>query len=63
MEVKTMAKDYAIFSLKLANILATKGFQITKSRVNYKNPNYLVYYFKDTPELREAVEFYLTSLK
>lgn len=51
-------KDYAVFSLRLTNILANKGFQIVRSKVNYKNPQFLVYYFEDTPELREAINFY-----
>lgn len=54
-------KDYAVFSLKLANVLASKGFKITKSCVNYKHPQYMVYYFKDTPELRDAVEYYIAN--
>lgn len=57
-----MNKDYAVFSLKLANVLASKGFEITKSCANYKNPRYMVYYFKDTPELRDTVDFYISNL-
>lgn len=55
-----MNKDYAVFSLKLANVLASKGFKITKSYPNYKHPQYMVYYFKDTPELREVIDYYMT---
>lgn len=51
-----MSKDYAIFSLRVANILANKGFKIINSRVNYKDPKYMVYYFEDTPALRNALE-------
>ena len=52
---KNMKKDYVVYSLKVANILARKGFKIKKSSINTKFPKYMVYYFADTPELRAAI--------
>lgn len=49
-------KDYMIYSLRVANILARKGFKVKETRINIKFPQYLVYYFEDTPELRTAIE-------
>ena len=49
-------KYYTIFSLRIANILAKKGYQIYGSGVNAKNPKYSVFYFEDTPELRADLE-------
>ena len=48
-------KDYVVYSLKMANILARKGFKVKGSGINTKFPQYLVYYFEDTPELRAAI--------
>ena len=50
-----MKKDYVVYSLKVANILARKGFKIKKSSINTRFPKYMVYYFADTPELRAAI--------
>ena len=52
---KNMKKDYVVYSLKVANILARKGFKIKKSSINTKFPKYMVYYLADTPELRAAI--------
>lgn len=57
-----MKKDFIVFSLKMANVLANKGFKMTKSKVNVKNPKYMVYFFEDTPELRKAVDRYLSTI-
>ena len=52
---ENMKKDYVVYSLKVANILARKGFKIKKSSINTKFPKYMVYYFADTSELRAAI--------
>jgi hypothetical protein len=49
-------KYFVIYSLRIANALARKGFQIVDSRVNYKNPQYMVYMFEDTPQLQSAIK-------
>lgn len=48
-------RDYAIYSLRLAHELTNKGFQIVGTGINFSNPKYKVFYFKDSAELREAV--------
>lgn len=55
-------KDYIIYSLKLANYLANKGYQIKKTAININNPKYNVYYFEDLPELRAEVENFKSAL-
>lgn len=50
-----MNKDYVIYNLKLANLLINAGFEMVGSGINIQNPKYRVFYFKDTPELRKAV--------
>lgn len=45
-------KQYTIFSLRIANELAKRGFAIQGTGVNIKNPKYCVFYFEDTEELR-----------
>ena len=47
---------YKIFSLKLANELVDKGFVLLGTGINIKFPKYKVFYFEDTPELREAIK-------
>ena len=49
-------KQYTVFSLRIANILARQGFQIIGSGVNAKNPKLSVFYFEDTPEFRKSLQ-------
>lgn len=49
-------KQFTVFSLRIANILAKKGYEILGSGVNAKNPKYSVFYFEDTPQLRAEIE-------
>lgn len=49
-------KPYVVYSMRVANALIRKGYEMIGSRVNYKNPKYLVYLFEDTQELRQAVQ-------
>lgn len=51
-----MNKNYVVYSMRVANALIHKGFEMVGSRVNFKNPKYLVYLFEDTAELREAIQ-------
>jgi hypothetical protein len=53
-----MKNDFVCFSLRLANELTNQGFQIINSTINIKHPQYKVFYFKDSPELRKAVKKY-----
>ncbi|MFA6708401.1 MAG: DUF5659 domain-containing protein [Fusobacterium sp.] len=44
-----------IFSLKLANELMRKGFDIVGYEINLKNPILKVFHFEATKELSEAM--------
>lgn len=46
---------YAIFNMRVANELEKFGFKVVKMDKNHKNPRYMVYYFEDSIELREAL--------
>lgn len=48
-------RDYMIYSLRVANALVKRGFEITNTCVNINNPKLKVFYFEDTPELRTAL--------
>lgn len=50
-----MKKDYVVFSLRVANELVNKGFNVINAGVNIKFPQYKVFYFEDTKELRNAI--------
>ena len=47
---------YTIFMQKIANKLESRGFKVIKIVPNKRDPRYVVYYFEDTPELREALQ-------
>ena len=47
---------YAIFNMRIANELEKLGFSVVKMDKNHKNPRYMVYYFEDSVELREAIK-------
>ena len=51
-----MNNTYTIFSLRIANALAKQGFEIVNTGINVKNPKYSVFYFKDSEELRTALD-------
>ena len=46
---------YTIFMQHIANKLESMGFNVVKMAKNNKDPRYMVYYFEDTVELREAL--------
>ncbi len=46
---------YTVFSRRVANELEKQGFRIVKMEKNHKNEKFLVYYFEDTVELRDAL--------
>ena len=54
---------YAIFNMRVANELEKLGFKVIKMDKNRKNPRYMVYYFEDSVELREAVRPLITGKK
>lgn len=50
-----MNKYYYIYTAKMVDNLIEKGFKCLGSKPDFKNPNFQVYLFKNTPELRDAV--------
>lgn len=46
---------YAIFMPKIARALELRGFPVVKMAPNYKRPQFWVYYFEDSVELRQAL--------
>lgn len=53
--MKTNQTLYSIFSRRVANELEKQGFRIVKMEQNHKNEKYLVYYFEDSVEFRDAL--------
>lgn len=49
---------FKCFSAELAGYLRKKGFKIISTTVNLKKPQYDVFLFEDTKELREAFDAY-----
>lgn len=54
---------YAVFNMKVANELEKQGFKVIKMDKNRKNPRYMVYYFEDSVEFREALHPLITKEK
>ena len=52
---------YTVFSRKVANELEKQGFRIVKMEKNEKNEKYLVYYFEDSVEFRDALRPLITK--
>ena len=52
---------YAIFSRRVANELERQGFRVVKIEKNEKNNKYLVYYFEDSVEFRDALHPLITK--
>lgn len=47
-------KKYVVFSLKIANELVKRGFEIVDTGINIDDPHYKVFYFEDTTDFRKA---------
>ena len=52
---------YTVFSRRVANELEKQGFKIVKMERNEKNEKYLVYYFEDSVEFRDALRPLITK--
>lgn len=52
---------YTVFSRRVANELEKQGFKIVKMERNEKNEKYLVYYFEDSVEFRNALHPLITK--
>lgn len=55
METKSL---FVVYTKRLAGVLCDKGFKLIRTDRNDQKPNFYVYLFEDTPELRHAVEQY-----
>lgn len=51
-----MKKNFAVFSAAIATELLNRGFKCIDSKINTRFPQFKVFYFKDTKELRTAFE-------
>ena len=51
-----MDNTFKVFTRRLAIKLRERGFQIVKTEVNSKKPEFDIYCFEDTEELRKAVD-------
>ena len=49
-------KLYPIFTRRLVVALEEKGFKVIHMEPNRNNPTLMVYFFEETPALREAVQ-------
>lgn len=52
-------KIYRVYTIRMAHYLTDKGFVILRTSQDVKKPEFLNWYFADTPELRKAVKDYL----
>lgn len=55
-------KLYVCKRIRLLGFLQSKGFQFIKTEQDRNNPNYNVWVFIETPELREAIEEYYSEI-
>lgn len=46
---------FKIFSLKVANALSKKGFEVKDVEINIYNPKFKVFLFEDTESFRKAL--------
>jgi len=51
-----MGKYYIVFSKRLAKTLVKMGYEIKQTAPNKLRPNYSVYMFDNTDEIRRAIE-------
>lgn len=56
-------KHYAIYSKRLRNHLIDSGFHESKTpEPNIRNPEYLVFFFEDTDDLRNELWRYMDGI-
>lgn len=48
-------KKCLVYSLRIANELVKKGYEIIETNINIQNPKYRVFFFEDTPEIRAEI--------
>lgn len=54
-------KNFPIFSASITTELFNRGFKCIDSQINTRYPQYKVFYFEDTEELRAAFDDILRS--
>ena len=54
-------KNFPIFSASITTELFNRGFKCIDSQINTRYPQYKVFYFEETEELRAALEDILRS--
>lgn len=55
--------NFCVYSKSMAYYLRLKGFKIEYTAPNRKNLIHDVFYFKNTPELQDAIQTYLSKRK
>lgn len=55
-------KLYVCRRIRLLSHLMSKGFKFVKIEQDRNNPEYSVWVFIETPELREAIEEYYSAI-
>ena len=58
MDKTYIEKESRIYTKSLAEYLTNKGFNYIRIVQDIKNPNFLNWIFKDTPELHSAIHEY-----
>lgn len=53
--------NFCVYSKSMAYYLRLKGFKIEYTAPNRKNLIHDVFYFKNTPELQDAIQTYLNK--
>lgn len=49
-------KKCIVYSLRVANELIKRGYQVINVENNIQFPRYKVFFFEDTPEVRKTIE-------
>lgn len=53
--------EYRVYTIKLARYLTDKGFKIIRTTQDVKKPDFLNWYFENTPDLEKAIKNYLNN--
>ena len=52
---------FPVFSKRITSELEKQGFQVVRIEPNKKFPNFFVYYFEETVELRHAIQLLIKN--
>ncbi len=56
------SKTFPVYKQKLAGALMQAGFVLVAIAPNYKDPNRNVFYFRDTPEIKQTIKTFLNRI-